>query len=392
MKKVLYISYTGMLEPLGASQVLNYVKGLSGEYSFWLISLEKMEDYENKKAILNLRDLLLEKNIIWNFLPYKQGGKNYLKNFYGLYLLAKKYVDEENIRFVHCRSYMPAIIAWLLKKKGKKIAYLFDTRGFWVDEKADVGDWNRRGLQYRIAKLFEKKLYTQASSIVMLSKNSVEFIKDGLLFSGSERLSSVHFIPTCTDLERFKPNYDKKNTPIKIGYIGTAVSWYNFNKTAELLQILKKDIDFQLEIYNGGQHEFIKNVLTEYGFNEGDYLLKKVSFEEIPQKMRELDLSIFFIHPFFSKRASAATKFGELMASGVPIITNKGIGDHEYFIEKYKTGKILDVDKLSSYSYSKIIENLTNKESSKNCRKIARDVFSLQKGIDSYKELYEKHF
>ena len=33
-KKIAYISYDGMLEPLGHSQVLNYLKLLSKEFSF----------------------------------------------------------------------------------------------------------------------------------------------------------------------------------------------------------------------------------------------------------------------------------------------------------------------------------------------------------------------
>ena len=40
-KNVLYISYDGMTDPLGQSQVLPYLSGLSKEgYSFHLISFE----------------------------------------------------------------------------------------------------------------------------------------------------------------------------------------------------------------------------------------------------------------------------------------------------------------------------------------------------------------
>ena len=33
-KKILYLSYDGVLEPLGSSQVLNYVIGLAKSYNF----------------------------------------------------------------------------------------------------------------------------------------------------------------------------------------------------------------------------------------------------------------------------------------------------------------------------------------------------------------------
>jgi glycosyltransferase involved in cell wall biosynthesis len=380
-----------MLEPLGASQVFNYIKGLSDEFSFWLVSLEKLADLENEKDVAELRKSLSVLGITWQPIPYWPGGNNYFRNFKNVYSASKNFIKEENIKFVHCRSYMPAIIAWLLKKSGKKIDFLFDTRGFWFDEKADVGDWKTNGLPYRMAKIMEKTLYENAAAIVMLSRKSVELINNGLLFKGSHKLKNVHFIPTCTNLERFSPKYNKLNIPIKIGYIGTAIGWYNFEKTAELLKLIKKEVDYELVIYNGGQHEFIIATLSKYGINKKDYILKKINFNEIPEKIRELDLSVFFIHPFFSKNASAATKFGELMASGVPILTNKDVGDHEYFIKHYRTGKILEKNKLNSYNYSAIIDSLTTKEIPVNCRKLAEEVFSLENGLNNYRKIYLEH-
>ena len=43
-KCVLYISYDGILEPLGRSQILSYLKALSSEYRIHLISFEKRKD------------------------------------------------------------------------------------------------------------------------------------------------------------------------------------------------------------------------------------------------------------------------------------------------------------------------------------------------------------
>ena len=45
-RHVLYISYDGMLEPLGQGQVLGYLEQLAAEYSPILISFEKQRDRE----------------------------------------------------------------------------------------------------------------------------------------------------------------------------------------------------------------------------------------------------------------------------------------------------------------------------------------------------------
>lgn len=80
------------------------------------------------------------------------------------------------------------------------------------------------------------------------------------------------------------------------------------------------------------------------------------------------------------------------MASGVPILTNKNVGDHQYFVEHYGTGKILDINKLNTYNYTKIIMDLKSSIVVSNCRKLADDVFSLYKGVGSYSKLYKEFF
>ncbi|MEI9956314.1 MAG: hypothetical protein WDM90_08440 [Ferruginibacter sp.] len=39
--------------------------------------------------------------------------------------------------------------------------------------------------------------------------------------------------------------------------------------------------------------------------------------------------SVFFIKPCYSKQSSSPTKHGEIMAMGIPLITNSGVGDVE---------------------------------------------------------------
>lgn len=44
---VLYVSYDGMLEPLGQSQVIAYLERLAANYEFHLLSFEKAADWNN---------------------------------------------------------------------------------------------------------------------------------------------------------------------------------------------------------------------------------------------------------------------------------------------------------------------------------------------------------
>ena len=40
-KKILYISYDGILDPIGESQILSYLEKLCNNFDFYLITFEK---------------------------------------------------------------------------------------------------------------------------------------------------------------------------------------------------------------------------------------------------------------------------------------------------------------------------------------------------------------
>ena len=51
--KVLYISYDGLTDPLGQSQILPYVTELSRQgFSFVLLSCEKIDAYNKNKGLI----------------------------------------------------------------------------------------------------------------------------------------------------------------------------------------------------------------------------------------------------------------------------------------------------------------------------------------------------
>ncbi|POS02357.1 glycosyltransferase involved in cell wall biosynthesis [Flavobacterium croceum DSM 17960] len=390
MKKdeVLYLSYTGMMEPLGESQVLSYLFGLSNFYNFTIISFERKVDIENNNKVNQFKNKLSSHNIDWLFFEYKFGGKYYFQNLYKMYSESKKIVQLNNIKLIHARGYLPYVVSYLLKRKLNTFKNIFDTRGFWFDEKVDVGEWKKSGFFYKFSKTLESKLYLNADAVVMLSKKSISLIKSNKVFKNGNNITNIHYIPTCTDLNKFSFSKSTNNSKPFIGYVGNAVGWYDFDKTAKILVQISKFLDFNLVIYNADQHQLISKKLLEHGFNK-EYNLKKVNHSEIAKEIAKMDISIFFIKPLFSKNASAATKLGELMSCGVPVITNSNVGDHEELINSYNTGIIVDIDEEIELEHlQNKVKYLLSNEVRQNCRKLAEDVFSLEKGIEKYLEIY----
>ncbi len=380
-----------MMEPLGESQVLSYLYKLSNDYEYYLISLEKPTDLVNKKEFDRLEKVVKKKKIHWIPVKYKTSGVGKFFNFFNFTRVIFKTARKNNIKYIHSRSYLPTISAYLLKKT-KKVSYLFDTRGFAFDERADVGSINRNGFVFKLLKKLEKSLYTNASGINKLSYLGKKTILNNKLFKGGSKIKNIEVIPTCVNLDRFEFHKRSFNNPIKIGYIGTAIGWYDFDKTMQTLSVISKTIDYNFLVFNGNQHKYIKEKVKEYKLDQNKITIEKVPFEDMPIRLKEIDVALFYIHPYFSKKASAATKLGELFASGIPVLTNKDVGDHQYYIENYKTGKILDFNKIDSYNFSTIFNSILNEQTAINCRMVAEKYFSLDKGVDNYKKLYKKIF
>ena len=389
--KILYISYNGMNEALGASQVLSYLYKLSADYEYHLISLEKSGDFFNKEKMVSLDVILKGKNIHWHPLEYKTGIVRKIFNFFRLLNQTRAVIKKEKIRFLHCRSYFPALAALILKRK-YNLKYLFDTRGFAFDESADVGSIKRDSVVFKILKKIEKQLYLNASAVNKLSHEGKRTILNNELFKGGENVKPITVIPTCTDTEKFSFVKRDYNGPVKIGYVGTATGWYDFDKTLKALVEINKQMDFRFVVFNGNQHDFIRKKLNEFNIPSEKVTIEKVPFNEMPQRLKEIEIALFYIHPYFSKRASAATKLGEFLSSGIPVLTNAGVGDHEYYITTYGVGRILDFENLESYDFTEIISALRNVDVAEKCRALAEKYFTLSKGVENYNELYKKIF
>ncbi|MFZ1306995.1 MAG: hypothetical protein WAR80_14220, partial [Ferruginibacter sp.] len=102
VKKVLFISYDGMTDPLGQSQVIPYLQGLGkAGYKIFLISCEKEQVYHQHKNYI--QDLLDKSNISWIPLNYTKNPPviSTLLDIAKMRRAAKKLHKAEGIDMVH---------------------------------------------------------------------------------------------------------------------------------------------------------------------------------------------------------------------------------------------------------------------------------------------------
>src|SRR5438876_9937889 len=169
MSKVVYISYDGVLEPLGESQILGYLERLSSTYEIILITFEKPNDISDVSRLDLFRHRLAQSRIEWIRLRYHKAPAILSTMFDIIHgILRGRSAIAQRAAIVHARGYVSALIALVLTRLSSS-AFVFDMRGFWADEKVDGGHWPRQSGIYRVTKYFERRFFESAHAIVSLT-------------------------------------------------------------------------------------------------------------------------------------------------------------------------------------------------------------------------------
>ena len=396
MTHILYISYDGMLEPLGQSQVLAYLKRLANGRRIHLISFEKADDWANVAERVRLARDIASAGIAWHPLRYHKTPSVLATAFdimqciiVGVWLCVRY-----KIKIIHARSYVSSIIALTLKKLFN-VKYIFDMRGFWADERIDGGLWPKGGRIYRVAKWFEKRFLLSADSVVSLTNAAVDEMKKFDYLQG--RLPNFKVITTCTDLNLFDFKKTNINNSSKesfvLGYVGSVGVWYLFDETLNCFKlILEKVPSAQLHIINRGGHQYIRERLIDKRINPNKVMIETSDHAGVAKAMQSMDVGIFFIKPVYSKMSSAPTKLGEFLGCGIPCLSNTKVGDMAVILNDEKVGVALDsFDETSmKLGIEELMTLLNDPEIRERCRSTALKYFSLDIGVRSYNHIYNR--
>jgi glycosyltransferase involved in cell wall biosynthesis len=340
--EILYLSYDGLTDVLGQSQILPYVVGLQRKkYNCTIISFEKPGQFQASSSTI-LRQCN-DEGIDWRPQVYHKRPP-VLSTLYDLLVLkrvAREIIRKKNVKIVHCRSYLTAIIGLSLKRStGVKL--IFDMRGFWADERVEGRIWSLDSMLYRrIYKYFKRKerqLVQHADHVIVLTQAAKDEI------AGWNLTHNIEIVPCCVDLAVFNPGAvttaEKRQLRSELGikendfvllYLGSLGTWYMTDEMLAFyhrLRATKPNCRFLL----------VTRDLDEV--KDEELILRSAERKDVPGYIAIADASICFIRPTFSKKGSSATKMAEVLAMNVPIITNNGWGDVA-FLESRVNGLIL---------------------------------------------------
>jgi glycosyltransferase involved in cell wall biosynthesis len=272
-----------------------------------------------------------------------------------------------------------------------RLRFIFDMRGFWVDERIDGNLWPSGGQMYRVAKWFERRFLLNADHVVSLTSSAVQIMERFDYLQG--RMPPVTVIPTCADLNRFKPvSYELTPPPFVLGYVGTVGTWYMFDEVvASLVILLQMRPEARLLVVSRDDHDHIRQRLQSAGVPESATEIRSASHAEVPALMARMHAGIFFIKPAFSKQASAPTKLAEFLGCGIPCLGNAGVGDMAAVLEGERVGVVINAfDEASlKQGLKQLLILCTDPEVTGRCVAAAHRHYSLEEGVARYQAIYE---
>lgn len=388
---VLYLSYDGMLEPLGQSQVLAYLELLAVGQRIHLISFEKPADLADRQRLARLRARIAAAGIVWHPLTYHK-RPSALATAWDIaagIALGGWLVLRHRLAIVHARSYVAAVMALAIKRLcGAR--FVFDMRGFWADERVDGGLWPRGGRMYRIAKGFERRFLLGADHVVSLTQAAVREMRRFDYLAARQPPFSV--IPTCADLARFcPPTPAPQRDGFVLGYVGSAGTWYLFDQVAVVFARLhQRRPQARLLVVNRGEHDFIRAALRRAGVADAAVELTAAEHAEVPALLWRMDAGIFFIRQAFSKQASAPTKLAEFLGCGIPCLANAGVGDMAQMLRDERVGVAVEDFTAAALDagLASLLDLCADPATAARCRAAAQRHFSLDEGVARYRAVW----
>lgn len=392
-RKILYISYDGLTDSLGQSQILPYLTNLSSTNFIVILSAEKKQNLIRRKCFIQSK-LKKNTNIVWKYISYTKKPPIFstLIDMLKLFLYAAFLQIKYRFDIVHCRSYIPSTV-------GDKIAkifntkWIFDMRGFWADERVEGNLWPQNKFLYQLIYTYFKKkeeyLLKSADAVVVLTHEA----KNIIVHSWNIPLKHQPFvIPCCVDLEHFSNSLKNKNT-LKIYdlvYLGSVGTWYLLDEMLDFFLCYLKKFPYAKFLFITVENQsIILEKAIHKNINPNSLVITSAERDDIPQLLEQCKIAVFFIKPSFSKKGSSATKLAELLAMGLPVITNSDVGDHNFIFSHYICGVL--IDNFNEKEYNKAIDKITAfmlNTTEIDLRTTAEQLFNLKSGVEKYLSIY----
>ena len=401
--RILYLTYDGLTSLIGQSQVWPYLKGLAAAgHQFDVISFEH-EDRCKRIGEAVARDVA-GSAINWHPCSFRSRPPILAKLLDQREMVATAGRVAASGRFdaVHARSYVAADAALRLKRRFG-LPFIFDMRGFWVDERREGGRWRQSNPLYRRIyrqwKARERAFTAQSDHIVVLTKAAKSVVEGWDDYRGQP----VTVIPCCIDhvafalraseprkVARARLGIDQAATVlVYLGSVGTNYLLKEMLRFFSRLRLARPGSKFLFIGWLERAEVFAAARAESIDIAGDDILIQPSEHGEVSFWLAACDIAIALRRPSFSSLGASPTKLGEYLACGLPVVVNDGVGDVREIVEQLDAGAVLS--SMSDREMDQVVSRLDDilAIDAADLRERSRKIHDLPVALASYRQVYD---
>ena len=407
---VVYLTYDGLMEPLGESQILPYLLRLARARPITIVSYEKPRDLADADRRNALARSVHDAGIRWIPLRYHKSPL-VLSTLYDLLvglLVCLRIAITGGIRVVHVRSLVMSPLGLALKQL-LGLRFIFDTRGFWLDQRIASGQVREGSLLCRMLWRLEQTALRRADVVFVLAPAAVAVARQRA--GARSSCASFEVVPTCADLSIFTAppaSHRRRDTRLTLGYAGSASPAYTIEPVLNLFNAIRRiDPSARLKFVNRSDHERIRAELGKCGIPDECVQLDSCGHAEVPGHIWSMDIGLVPLYHAGASRPSASafgsaksptpasvgtvpTRMAEYLACGVPCVAVSDGNPALEFLERERVGVIMRaIDPASIDVAARMtLDLLRETDLAARCVDSARRHFSLEQGVATYEAVY----
>lgn len=398
----IFVTNNGLSDHIGTAQILPYLEGLAARgHQITCLTVERPErqaDYHDHIAP-RLAQAGIKHDAILRRRSRLAGKLERFAIPQVMQTRLEALIDANAPDLIHCRSYMP-LPAVLPVSQQKQIPFIFDMRGFWVDERCEAGIWS--GPVGRVvAKHFQRleaQAFENAAMTITLTDDAKSLIEDrGLVQHGQTRV-----IACSVDQDVFRPDNKLRRTTRErlnispadtvLVHLGSSGPLYMMQTTYRLIGALKS-LGLPVRLMLLGDHNPQQHIdaAQEIGvtLRQNDLHCQQVPHADVPAFLNAADIGLSFRIKGRSSLGVSATKLGEYMSCGLPVISNTGIGDIHDIIPARQFGLVLGSHRDSAIKHAASVIASSPFATRSQIAKHARGRFSMKQACQNYDDIYQ---
>lgn len=386
---------TGINSPMFLIQSYPILSKLKNKYKFIIISIEDAiinngieEDHNTYTKISEhfQTEILLFKKI--PLIP---------KVFAQIILLTPKLYElfnQQNIHLALGRGYLPSILLGLVSIF-KRIHYIFDLRGVFVDELKLRYNLKEKNPKIMIWRLLERFALNRCAEAVVVSKPFQKYVHEinSKIKIKIIRNAVVRNSYTKEEYNTIRINFRKQlniNNRIVWVYSGSLFKW---QLIPEMLGFFRKALDNNPELFllflTPKDSNKVKEMIKYEKIPEQCYHISSVPPDEIGQYLTAGDIGVLLRENNIVNQVSNPLKFAEYIHAGLWVLTSDRIGDTSEIVRRYNIGTI--INPIEKESFLKNLDTLYYSAANRNPLKIidvARNEFDFGDAVQAYDDLF----